>query len=88
MGGKKMTFPSEEQFNHWWKGKADRSVYPRSQTCPLAKFLRENGYPGASVTTSVWFLSEEDAVGNSLPYWALKLRIYFDRQLSPKEIKK
>ena len=75
-----VTFPTEQEFNTWWVGKTDDDKYPRSETCPLARFIREHGYPEASVSLNTWFSNNSDRLGGSLPGWAIRLRIYFDQQ--------
>jgi hypothetical protein len=71
-----------EDFEAWLREKQPRELvgYPRTGCdCPLARFLRERGLPGAQVLLASYRPTGILAEDRPLPNWALQFRGQVDR---------
>ena len=78
-----MEFPTEKEFKRWWIGKVDGPnllSFPRSVSCPMARFLQDHGYPWAVVDLRSWAPGAKDMRLRPMPVWAQKLREQLDRK--------
>lgn len=81
---KAVRFPTEKQFKKWWKGSGmtDR-LNPgsfRSETCPIARYLKAHGGKGKQVRVNpnTWVVGD---VIRTLPAWARRMVDKFDKAL-------
>jgi hypothetical protein len=82
-------FPSEAEFDEWWKDKVDDQTLPtsyRCETCPIARFLRAHGCPKAWTSGgTTWYMERDNLyswLALSLPEWAQAKRNRFDKAYS------
>jgi len=64
-------------FDSWWEGKADILAPDerRTESCPIARYLRSLGYHGARVGWAWWF---DGSDFRPLPDWARDYAVRFD----------
>lgn len=76
-----MEFPgTKQEFDEWWVGKTDVKGFPRTETCPIARFI-ESKVGGRPVVGTFAFsvFQDGDVDGGDLPDWAVRYQYDFDR---------
>lgn len=82
------TVLTKAKFLEWWDEKEDGELrLDRMKTCPIARYLRENGFPFAEVDVHSYRINPDAIMWFDLPSWAKEFVAYADAAAAKKPYK-